>query len=70
LCNPAEVAEYLGYSVRTITAWAEQWHQTGGQMGIPGFKFGRAWRFDTGELQHLVAKKKLPFQRLPSAKSG
>lgn len=33
-----EVAQMLGFSVRTVTLWFNQWKETGGQAGIPGFK--------------------------------
>ena len=56
-----EVAQWLGYSVRTITLWAEQWRDSGGKEGIPGFKIGRAWRFDTGELQRWLEAPKKKF---------
>jgi transposase len=68
--STVEAAEWLGYSVRTITGWAEQWHETGGREGIPGFKVGRAWRFDTGELQRWLDEKRIPYQARPGAQSG
>jgi transposase len=70
LVRSDQVAEWLGYSVRTITHWAEQWHDTGGQEGMPGFKVGRAWRFDTAELQRWLDAKKIPYQPIGIAKSG
>ena len=65
-----EAAEWLGYSVRTITLWAEQWRESGGQEGIPGFKVGRAWRFNSAELEAWLDAKKTPFQPARMTKSG
>jgi excisionase family DNA binding protein len=68
--STAEAAGCLGYSVPTITHWAEQWDETGGQEGIPAFKVGRAWRFDSEELQPWLDAKKLPYQKVAIQKSG
>ncbi len=65
-----DVAKWLGYSVRAITLWAEQWHETGGQQGTPGFKVGRAWRFDSDELQRWLDAKKISYQQVPSMKKS
>jgi len=55
--NSYQVAEWLGYAPRTITEWAEQWHDSGGQEGIPAFKIGRSWRFDADAIQDWLAQK-------------
>ena len=47
-----EVAQLLGFSVRTVTLWFNQWHETGGQQGIPGgFKVGKSWRAERVEIE-------------------
>jgi hypothetical protein len=48
----------FGFSVRTITAWASQWQDSGGQEGIPAFKMGRSWRFDRQQIQAHIEKQK------------
>jgi len=57
-----EVAELLGFSVRTVTEWASQWHDSGGLEGVPAFKMGRSWRFDRQEINAYIARKKAPSQ--------
>jgi excisionase family DNA binding protein len=57
-----EVAQLFGFSVRTITAWAAEWHESGGTQGIPAFKMGRSWRFERAEIQAYIDGKKLPVQ--------
>jgi len=56
-----EVAQLLGFSVRTVTLWFNQWKETGGQEGVPGFKVGKCWRADRGEIEAWIAQKKAPF---------
>jgi transposase len=56
-----EVAQLLGFSVRTVTLWFNQWKETGGQEGVPGFKVGKCWRADRGEIEAWIAQKKEPF---------
>lgn len=46
-----EVAEMLGFSVRTITLWFNKWHETGGLEGMPGFKVGKSWRAERKDLE-------------------
>jgi Helix-turn-helix domain len=54
-----EVAELLGFAVRTVTLWLNQWQETGGQQGIPGgFKIGKSWRVDRVAFEAWVAQKK------------
>jgi transposase len=53
-----EVAQLLGFSVRTVTLWFNQWHETGGQQGIPGFKVGKSWRVERKELNVWIAEQK------------
>ena len=54
-----EVAQLLGFSVRTVTLWFNQWHETGGQQGIPGgFKVGKSWRAERVEIEAWIAKQK------------
>jgi excisionase family DNA binding protein len=64
----ADVAQLLGFSVRTITEWAVQWQDSGGKQGLPAFKMGRSWRFDRQQIQahvdRLKGSKQLPFQPL------
>ena len=57
-----EVAQLFGFSVRTITAWAAEWQESGGVQGIPAFKMGRSWRFDRQQIQAYIDGKKLPLQ--------
>ena len=57
-----DVAREFGFSVRTITAWAAEWHESGGQQGLPAFKMGRSWRFERTEIQAYIDGKKLPVQ--------
>jgi excisionase family DNA binding protein len=59
-----EVADLFGFSVRTISAWAVEWRDSGGQQGIPAFKMGRSWRFDRKEIQAYIDRKKLPPQKI------
>lgn len=60
--STAEVAQLFGFSVRTITAWAAEWQESGGTQGLPAFKMGRSWRFDRREIQAYIDGKKLPLQ--------
>jgi transposase len=57
-----EVAQMLGFSVRTVTLWFNQWKETGGQAGIPGFKIGKSWRAERRDLETWIAQQKAPFQ--------
>jgi excisionase family DNA binding protein len=57
-----EVADLFGFSVRTITAWAAEWHESGGVQGLPAFKMGRSWRFDRQQIQAYIERKRLPVQ--------
>ena len=55
-----EVAQLLGFSVRTVTLWFNQWHETGGQQGIPGgFKVGKSWRAERREIEAWIEKQKV-----------
>jgi excisionase family DNA binding protein len=62
--STVEVSQLFGFSVRTITAWAAAWHESGGTQGIPAFKMGRSWRFDRKEIQTYIDGKKLPLQQI------
>jgi excisionase family DNA binding protein len=53
-----EVARLLGYSVRTITAWAVRAQSSGGSEGIPAFKLGRSWRFERRHVQTYIEKSR------------
>jgi len=53
-----DVAHLLGFSVRTVTLWFNQWHETGGQEGIPGFKVGKSWRAERREIEAWIEKQK------------
>ena len=59
-----EVADLFGFSVRTITAWAAEWQESGGTQGLPAFKMGRSWRFERTEIQAYIDGKKLPVQQV------
>ena len=48
----------LGFSVRTVTLWFNQWRDTGGQEGLPGFKVGKSWRADRHEIEEWVQRQK------------
>ena len=54
-----EVAQLLGFSVRTVTLWFNQWHETGGQQGIPGFKVGKSWRAERKEIEAWIERQKV-----------
>ncbi|HTS49259.1 MAG TPA: helix-turn-helix domain-containing protein [Bryobacteraceae bacterium] len=54
-----EVAQLLGFSVRTVTLWFNKWHETGGQGGIPGFKVGKSWRAECKEIEAWIEKQKV-----------
>jgi excisionase family DNA binding protein len=57
----AEVAKALRVSEETVRRLGEQWHDSGGIEGLPGFKVGKQWRFHRADvLKYLRA-------RLPSA---
>ena len=56
----AEVAQLFGFSVRVITEWAVQWHDSGGQQGLRGVKMGRNWRFDREQIQVWLRDKQFP----------
>jgi transposase len=57
-----EVAQLLGFSVRTVTLWFNKWKETGGLEGAPGFKVGKCWRADRREIEAWIAQQKAPFQ--------
>ena len=57
-----EVANMFGFSIRTVTAWAVAWQESGGREGIPAFKMGRSWRFDRQQIEALIRSKQIPFQ--------
>lgn len=59
-----QVAKWFGYSVRTITDWAQQHEDSGGQAGIPAFKLGRGWRFDKTALEVWLADKQRHKEKL------
>ena len=42
-----EISIYLGLSPKTLYIWAEEGR-------IPGYKFGRVWRFDKEEIDNFV----------------
>lgn len=54
-----EVARLLGFSVRTVTLWFNQWHETGGREGLPGFKVGKSWRAERTEIEAWINKRKV-----------
>jgi transposase len=58
-----DVAQLLGFSVRTVTLWFNKWHETGGLEGIPGFKVGKSWRADHKEIDAWIEKQKM--QKVP-----
>jgi excisionase family DNA binding protein len=60
-----EVSRKFGFSVRTITLWASQWVESGGQQGLPAFKMGRSWRFDRGQIDAFIKSKQIPFEQTP-----
>ncbi|HZL49851.1 MAG TPA: helix-turn-helix domain-containing protein [Terracidiphilus sp.] len=45
ILTAAEVAQALRVSVEAVRRWADQWHDSGGHEGLPGFKVGKQWRF-------------------------
>ena len=50
-----EVADYLGFATRTITAMALLWVESGGTEGLPAIKMGkRKWAFDPEQIQKWV----------------
>jgi transposase len=54
-----EVAQMLGFAVRTVTLWFNKWHETGGQEGIPGFKIGKSWRAERKEIEAWIEKQRM-----------
>ena len=72
--NTEEVAKYLGFATRTITDMANQWIDSGGRDGLPGFKIGkRQWRFDPDKIAEWVHHRNPPATmaiRAPSGKTG
>jgi transposase len=54
-----DVSLLLGFSVRTVTLWFNQWHETGGQQGIPGFKVGKSWRAERKEIEAWIERQKI-----------
>jgi excisionase family DNA binding protein len=54
-----EVAQLLGFSVRTVTLWFNKWHETGGLEGIPGFKVGKSWRAERKEIEAWIETQKV-----------
>jgi transposase len=57
-----EVAQMLGFAVRTVTLWFNEYRETGGQEGLPGFKVGKCWRAERRDIEARIAQKKAPFQ--------
>jgi predicted DNA-binding transcriptional regulator AlpA len=52
------VAALLGFAPRTITAWAQQYEDSGGTEGLPAVRFGRrAWRFERSAIELWIARK-------------
>jgi Helix-turn-helix domain len=50
-----QIAEWLGYHERTITAWALAWHQSGQTEGIPAHRYGRRkWSFVETEVRAWI----------------
>jgi excisionase family DNA binding protein len=45
ILTATEVAKAFRVSEETIRRWADQWRDSGGQEGLPGFKVGKQWRF-------------------------
>ncbi len=45
ILTAAEVAKALRVSVEAVRRWADQWRDSGGLEGLPGFKVGKQWRF-------------------------
>jgi excisionase family DNA binding protein len=60
-----QLSEWLGVAPRTVTEWAEQWFDSGGQQGIPAFKIGRSWRFDADRVQAWINEKQMPPAGVP-----
>jgi predicted DNA-binding transcriptional regulator AlpA len=54
-----EIARLLGFSVRTVTLWFNQWRDSGGQQGIPGFKVGKSWRAERKEIEAWIETQKV-----------
>jgi excisionase family DNA binding protein len=54
-----EVAQLLGFSIRTVTLWFNKWHETGGLEGIPGFKVGKSWRAERKEIEAWIETQKV-----------
>src|ERR1035438_9385842 len=50
LQSAKEIAFLLGISDRTISNWAQKWHQSAGLTGIPAMKVGKLWRFRYAEV--------------------
>jgi hypothetical protein len=57
-----DVANLFCLAIRTVTALAAAWHESGGVEGIPAFKIGRSWRFERKDIQAFIDSKKVPTQ--------
>src|SRR5689334_19384408 len=71
--NTKQVADWLGYSTRTICHWAECFQDSGGAYGIPSRRHGlRKWVFDEDEVQQWCDSGglKAMAQAKPDAKTG
>jgi predicted DNA-binding transcriptional regulator AlpA len=57
--NSKQVAALLGISARAVCAGAERYRDSGGQEGIPAYRFGdRAWSFDRQEIERWIESRK------------
>ena len=66
-----QVADWLGYSDRTVTGWAVAWHDSGGTEGLPCRRLGRRkWSFIEAEVQAWVDAGGLSRCAVPQAKSS
>jgi excisionase family DNA binding protein len=58
LLKTEQVAQWLGFSTRTITNWATKNLDSGGAEGIPAYKLDDEWRFDEDEVKEWLETKR------------
>ena len=57
ILTASEVAKAFRISVEAVRRLADQWRDTGGQDGLPGFKVGKQWRFRRKDVCDVLARR-------------
>jgi excisionase family DNA binding protein len=60
ILTAAEVAKAFRVSVEAVRRWAEEWSDSGGTAGLPGFKIGKQWRFSRKAVSEYLARRHGP----------